>query len=60
MPTITKKQLAGYEQLYNDRNNGRIPTPDGLRFICGACEYDPEKIGKRFLEVLPRILQKEN
>lgn len=59
MPTITKKQLEDYEQLCKDRNNGRILTPDGLRFICEAYEYDPEKIGKHFLEVLPRILQKE-
>lgn len=43
MATITKKQLADYEQLCKDRNNGRILTPDGLRFICAAYEYDPEK-----------------
>ena len=60
MPTITKKQLADYEQLCMDRNNGRIFTPDGLRFICEAYEYDPEKIGKHFLEILPKVLQKEN
>ena len=60
MPTITKKQLADYEQLCKDRNNGRILMPDGLRFICEAYDYDAEKIGKHFLETLPRILQKEN
>jgi hypothetical protein len=60
MPIITKKQLADYEQLCKDRNNGRILTPDGLRFICEAYEYDPEKIGKHFLEVLPKVLQKDN
>lgn len=60
MPTITKKKQAEYEQLKRDMDNGRIFTPDGLRFICEANDYDPEKIGKHLLEVLPRILQKEN
>ncbi len=60
MPTITKKHLAEYEQLCKDRNNGRLLTPDGLRFICKAYDYDLEKIGEHFLEVLPQILQKEN
>ncbi len=60
MPTITKKQMEEYEKLKRDRDNGRLLTPDGLRFICEANGYDPEKIGKHFLEVLPRVLQKEN
>ena len=55
MATITKKQLADYEQLCKDRNNGRILTPDGLRFICAAYEYDPEKIGKHMLETLAKF-----
>ena len=49
---MTKKQIAEYEQYCRDKNSGRILTPDGLRLICAACEYDPEKIGKHFLEVL--------
>ena len=59
MATITKKQLADYEQLCKDRNNGRILTPDGLRCICEANRYDPEAIGKHMLEVLARIGLKE-
>lgn len=55
MPTITKKQLEDYEQLCRDRNNGRLLTPDGLRFICEAHNYDPEAIGRHFLETLARI-----
>ena len=55
MPTITKKQLADYEQLCKDRNNGRILTPGGLWFICQACNYDPEEIGKTMLENPARI-----
>jgi len=59
MATITKKQMEEYVQLKRDRDNGRLLTPDGLRFICEANGYDPEKIGKHFLEVLPKVLQKE-
>ncbi len=55
MPTITKKELEDYQQLCRDRNNGRILTPDGLRFICEANKYDPEAIGKHMLETLARI-----
>ncbi len=60
MPTITKKQLEEYEQLKRDRDHGRLLTPDGLRFICETNGYDPEKIGKHFLEVLPKVLEKES
>ena len=52
---LTQKQIADYEQLCYDRNNGRILTPDGLRFICEANKYDPEAIGRHFLEVLAKI-----
>lgn len=52
---LTQKQIADYEQLCRDRNNGRLLTPDGLRFICEANNYDPEVIGRHFLEVLAKI-----
>ena len=54
---LTKKQIEEYRQFCRDRDSGRILTPDGIRFICEANEYDAEKIGKHFLEVLPRIYQ---
>lgn len=53
--TLTQKQIADYEQLCRDRNNGRLLTPDGLRFICEANNYDPKAIGRHFLEVLGRL-----
>ena len=53
--TLTQKQIADYEQLCRDRNNGRLLTPDGLRFICEANNYDPEAIGQHFLEVLANM-----
>lgn len=52
---LTKKQIEEYRQFCRDRDNGRILTPDGLRFICEANDYDAERIGKHFLELLPRI-----
>ena len=55
MPTISKKQLEDYERLCHDRNNGRLLTPDGLRVICSANDYDAEAIGKYFLELLPKV-----
>ena len=55
MPTITQKQLKDYEQLRHDRDNGRLLTPEGLRFICEANKYDAEAIGKYFLELLPKL-----
>lgn len=55
MQKMTKKQIEDYEQLCLDRNNGRLLTPDGLRFICEANNYDPESIGRHFLETLARI-----
>lgn len=51
MPSITAKQFEEYEQYRRSRDNGRLLTPDGLRFICEANNLDPEAIGKHFLEV---------
>lgn len=50
--SMAKKEFAEYRQYLRDRDSGRILTPDGLRLICEAYEYDPEKIGRHFLEVL--------
>lgn len=56
---LTQKRIADYEQLCHDRNNGRLLTPDGLRFICEANDYDPEAIGRHFLEVLAAVSQQK-
>ena len=55
MPKITKKEYDDYQQLCKDRNNGRILTPDGLRFICESYKNDPEAIGKHMLETMARF-----
>lgn len=56
---LTKKQIEDCRQLCHDRDRGRILTPEGLRFVCEANDYDPEKIGRHFLEVLGRMCPEE-
>ena len=52
MQKLTDKQYNEYQRILRDRDSGRLLTPDGLRMICSAYEYDPEKIGLHFLTVL--------
>lgn len=52
---MTKQQIADYKKFCYERNNGRLLTPNGLRFICESYNYDAEKIGQHFLELLPKI-----
>lgn len=60
MKNISNKQYEEYQQFLKERSEGRILTPEGLRFICEAYEYNPEKIGKHFLELLPKIVGNNN
>ena len=55
MKQITNKEYEKYKQYMTDTMNGRVLTPDGLRFICSAYDNDSEKIGKHMLEVLARF-----
>lgn len=59
MKQIKNSEYEEYQKYLRDKNNGRILTPDGLRLICQANDYDAEKIGQHFLEVLPKIIQAE-
>lgn len=52
MHKLTNKQYESYMKMLRDKEEGRLLTPDGLRMICSAHEYDPEKIGLHFLTVL--------
>ena len=56
---IKNSEYEEFQKYLHNKNNGRILTPDGLRLICQANDYDAEKIGQHFLEVLPKILQAE-
>ena len=57
MPNISKEQLEDYKKLCDERNKGRLLTPEGLRFICSAYNYDAEAIGRHFLELLPALTE---
>lgn len=52
MHKLTNKQYNEYMKLLRDRENGRLLTPEGLRFICQSNGYDPNRIGLHFLTVL--------
>lgn len=52
MHKLTNKQYEAYMKMIRDKEEGRLLTPDGLRLICSANEYDPEKIGLHFLKTL--------
>ena len=52
MHKLTDKQYEAYMKMLLDRDKGRLLTPDGLRFICQANGYNPEKIGLHMMTVL--------
>jgi hypothetical protein len=58
MKKITNKQYEEYQKLLDDKRHGRMLTPDGLRLICSACDYDPTEIGKIMLENLANLQAK--
>ena len=59
MKQIKNSEYEEFQKYLHNKNNGRILKPDGLRLICQENDYDAEKIGQLFLEVLPKILQAE-
>lgn len=55
MKQITDQEYQELKQYKQDKLHGRILTPDGLRFICEANNFDAEAIGRHFLEELPKV-----
>lgn len=55
MKQITNKEYEEFQKYKEDKLYGRVLTPDGLRLICAAENYDQEAIGKRMLEALAKI-----
>lgn len=55
MKSISNKEYEEFQKYKSDKLSGHIITPDGLRFIIEANEYDAQKIGQHFLEMLPKI-----
>ena len=58
MKQLTNTEYEEYQAFLKNRSQGRILTPDGLRFICESYGYDATKIGQHFLELLSRITAK--
>lgn len=54
MKQTKNTEYEEFQKYLHDKKNGRILTPDGLRFICQANDYGSEKIGKHMLEVMAR------
>ena len=59
MKQITNKEYEEWQKYKAAKAKGRVLMPDTVRFICEANGMDPEKIGRHFLEVLPKICPKE-
>ena len=55
MKKITNKEYEAYEKYKMDVIKGRVLTPDGIRFIVKANNYNPEGIGKDILEAYAKI-----
>ena len=55
MKQITNKEYEEFQKDKSDKAFGKSLTPDGLRFNIEANEYDAQKIGQHFLEMLPKI-----
>lgn len=53
MPYISKEKYEEYLQL--KAREHELPTKDALRMIVRACDYDPVKVGRHFLEVYARL-----
>ena len=55
MMQITNKEYEEFQKYKRDKLACHILTPEGLRFIIEANEYDAQKIGQHFLDMLPQI-----
>lgn len=55
MKQLSNKEYAKYEDYKRAKAKGQILMPSTVRSICEAYNYDAEKIGLHFLEMLPKI-----
>ena len=53
--SMTKQQVEDYAKLCRARDKGQLLTPDGLRFICEAYQFDSDAIGKHMLEIYAKF-----
>lgn len=60
MKQITNKQYEEYQKYKYDVLNNNIIDIDFIAFVCEANDYNAEKIGQHFLELLPKIREKQS
>lgn len=59
MRQITNKEYEEWQKYKAEKAKGHVLMPDTVRFICEANEMNPEKIGRHFLEIFPKLCQSE-
>ena len=55
MKQLTNKQYEEYRKFKDLQLKGLLLTPNGVRFICEMYNFNAEKIGQHFLDLLPTI-----
>ncbi len=60
MKQLSNKEYEEWIKYKEEKTKGRVLMPDTVRFICEANSFDPEKIGRYFLEILPKICPSGN
>ncbi len=60
MKQLSNKEYEEWLKYKEERAKGHVLMPDTIRFICEANSFDPEKIGRYFLEILPKICPSGN
>ena len=56
---ITDAEYRDYQRLKREEQAGHLLTLNTMRLIVRACDYDPEKVGKHFLEVYAKYRKDE-
>lgn len=55
MKKITDKEYEEFQKYKTDVIKGRILTPDGIRLIIKANDYDPKAIGLDILKAYAKL-----
>ncbi len=60
MKQISNNEYEEWLKYKEEKAKGHVLMPDTVRFICAANNYDPNNIGRYFLEILPQICPSGN
>lgn len=59
MKKITNKEYEEFQKYKTDVVKGRVLTPDGIRLIVKANDYDSEGIGKDILRAYAKMRNRQ-